>query len=236
MSFIAEPLLQVPEVLEGFRRSAEMLGVVRCIWFIPPPAHAVKHEQTLLFHWGFAPEWAQLYATLPHDVPKQVEAAISAAQPARWSDLIAERLGNPKGAAFRPMFERFVELHPEDGFVFPIFGPYSTASLISCAMLPAIANFSDARFVALSDVADTALRQIAFIKNQQYRDAMRLSPREQDVLRGLGAGLSKKEIARTMEIAPASVDTYARRIFFKLDVDDRVEAVVKAVSLGLVKL
>jgi DNA-binding CsgD family transcriptional regulator len=32
------------------------------------------------------------------------------------------------------------------------------------------------------------------------------------------------------------VDTYARRIFFKLDVDDRVEAVVKAVSLGLVKL
>ena len=233
---IVEPLLRIPEVFERFRRSAETLGVVRCIWFIPPPAHAVGNEQTLLLHWGFSPAWAEFYVSGSHEVAQQIDAIIRRGRPILWRDAIAVAVADPKTAMYRSLFEEFRRLHPEQGLAFPVFGPFSTASLVSCAFDPPIADLDDARFAALTPVADSALRTIALIKHQEYRDMMRLSPREQAVLRGLGAGLSKKEIARTMDIAPASVDTYARRIFFKLEVDDRVEAVVKAVSLGLVKL
>jgi LuxR family transcriptional regulator, quorum-sensing system regulator BjaR1 len=209
--------------------------VLRLVWFIPPPAHAVKHDKTLLLHWGFAPEWSNLYNSMPDEVPRNVEAVTRAGRPVMWRDAMAAIRAKRPGAKW-PLLDEFVRLHPEEGFVFPLFGPFATEAVISCAAVPTISSFNDPRFVALAAAADEALRKIALIKHQEYRDAIRLSPREQAVLRGLGAGQSKKEIARQMDIAPSSVDTYARRIFFKLQVDDRVEAVVKAVSLGLVKL
>ncbi len=45
-----------------------------------------------------------------------------------------------------------------------------------------------------------------------------LSRREREVLQGVLAGRTSKEIAAELGIAPASVDTYRRRIMFKLDV------------------
>ncbi len=203
--------------------------------FFPPPAHAVKQDKTMLLHWGFEEEWSNLYNTMPHQTLNNVESVTRAGRPIMWRDAIAAIRATRPGKAW-PLLDEFVRLHSDEGFAFPVFGPFATEAVVSCAMVPAISDFNDPRFLALSAAADDALGTIALIKNQEYRDAIRLSPREKAVLRGLGSGKSKKEIARAMDIAPASVDTYARRIFFKLEVDDRVEAVVKAVSLGLVKL
>jgi len=63
-----------------------------------------------------------------------------------------------------------------------------------------------------------------------------LTPRERDVLAMISQGLSNKRIARTLEISPETVKTHVKRIFPKLAVNTRTEAVYRATSLGLLGL
>ena len=61
----------------------------------------------------------------------------------------------------------------------------------------------------------------------------RLSPRERAVLLLMGHGLSNKSIARQLSIAPETVKSHAKSIFWKLTARSRAEAVYRAVALGL---
>jgi DNA-binding CsgD family transcriptional regulator len=60
-----------------------------------------------------------------------------------------------------------------------------------------------------------------------------LTARERDVLAMIGQGLSNKRIARALEISPETVKSHVKRIFLKLTVSTRAEAVSRAGSLGL---
>ena len=63
-----------------------------------------------------------------------------------------------------------------------------------------------------------------------------LTPRERDVLAMISQGFSNKRTARTLEISPETVKTHVKRIFLKLAVSTRTEAVFQAVSLELLEL
>ena len=62
-----------------------------------------------------------------------------------------------------------------------------------------------------------------------------LTDRELDVYRQLARGLSNAEIAGELFLSPATVKTHVARVFDKLGVRDRVQAVVRAYETGLVE-
>ncbi len=60
-----------------------------------------------------------------------------------------------------------------------------------------------------------------------------LSPREQDILRGIARGQGNKQIARSLGIAEATVKIHVQHILRKLGVSGRVHAAVIASEHGL---
>ena len=66
-----------------------------------------------------------------------------------------------------------------------------------------------------------------------HADLSALTPRELEVLRLLARGLSNSELARHLTVSEATVKTHVGRILAKLNVRDRVQAVVLAYQTGL---
>lgn len=56
----------------------------------------------------------------------------------------------------------------------------------------------------------------------------RLTPREREVLDQMMRGLTNKEIARELDLAPGTVKVHVERLILKLEVGDRTEAAVLA--------
>jgi len=74
-----------------------------------------------------------------------------------------------------------------------------------------------------------------FEVNTRAQHSLRISERELEVLDLLAAGRSNKQIARQLEISPNTVKTHVARLFEKLEVQRRTEAIGRARELGLVR-
>jgi DNA-binding NarL/FixJ family response regulator len=60
----------------------------------------------------------------------------------------------------------------------------------------------------------------------------RLSPRERQILAGVAVGASNKQIAARCDVSPNTVKFHLARLFQKLGVTTRAEAVATAIALG----
>ncbi|MFI5906967.1 response regulator [Dactylosporangium sp. NPDC051541] len=68
-----------------------------------------------------------------------------------------------------------------------------------------------------------------------HRDLTPLTPRELEVLTLMGQGLSNAELAAALTLSEATVKTHVARIFTKLELRDRAQAVVLAYETGLIR-
>lgn len=96
-----------------------------------------------------------------------------------------------------------------------------------------------AGFIALGIWAGTKLtpRHASpqpFARNEAAIRSLGLSPRECEILEALASGESNKELARRLGISPNTVKTHVARVYEKLGVQRRVQAIEKARSLTLI--
>ena len=87
---------------------------------------------------------------------------------------------------------------------------------------------------AASYTSEIALSSEAKDSEGIQHSGVRLSARERTVVLLMGHGLSNKRIARQLSIAPETVKSHAKRIFWKLTVQTRAQAVYQASTLGLI--
>ena len=73
-----------------------------------------------------------------------------------------------------------------------------------------------------------------FVRNDAAIRSLGLSPRECEILGLLASGASNKELARTLGISPNTVKTHLARLYEKLEVQKRVQAIEKARWLALI--
>lgn len=77
-------------------------------------------------------------------------------------------------------------------------------------------------------------RPASFERNEQALNYLGISDREFEVLELLAEGLSNKEIATRLFVSPNTVKTHVARLYEKLDVSRRTQAVGKARELRMI--
>lgn len=77
-------------------------------------------------------------------------------------------------------------------------------------------------------------RPEGFVRNGAAVRSLGLSPREVEILDALASGQSNKELARRFGISPNTVKTHLARIYGKLNVERRVQAIEKARMLAMI--
>jgi DNA-binding NarL/FixJ family response regulator len=90
------------------------------------------------------------------------------------------------------------------------------------------------RRAAVAPDAFTAIGLAAAMRRQQTAKP-RLTPRETEVLMMLVGGASVGRTAKALFMSESTVKTHVGKVYDKLDVHNRAEAVMAAVRLGLVK-
>jgi DNA-binding NarL/FixJ family response regulator len=101
-------------------------------------------------------------------------------------------------------------------------------------LAPAITRRLVERFAVEHADAASAGDQ-AQAQRRKHRDLSALTARELDVLEQLARGMSNAELAENFQVSHATVKTHVARILTKLQVRDRVQAVIAAYEAGLVK-
>lgn len=72
-----------------------------------------------------------------------------------------------------------------------------------------------------------------FEPNTRVQQTLGISGRELEVLALLADGRSNKEIAGRLEVSPNTVKTHVAKLYGKLDVRRRTEAILRARELGM---
>ena len=74
-----------------------------------------------------------------------------------------------------------------------------------------------------------------FEANKRAQASLGISERELEVLEQLAAGKSNKEISSSLNVSPNTVKTHVSRLYEKLEVSRRTEAILRARELGVIR-
>jgi DNA-binding CsgD family transcriptional regulator len=209
-------------------------GVVRCSFFVVPPFHSASTGQGRQFWWGYHPDWIAHYFALRGNVRDEVpDFVLDSGKAMLWDDAVKLV---PRTDENQQLSVKFSSFHKSDGVCVPLYGPHGYNALMTFSLGEQLASADDPRVVEITTLANKAFAEYILELHTETIASIVLSPRELEIIALSAKGDSNKALARKLGISPASVDTYLRRIYAKLNVDDRVQAVVRCLSLGLVRL
>jgi DNA-binding NarL/FixJ family response regulator len=155
-----------------------------------------------------------------------------------WSDVVAElRTRRPQ--------PRFLALtaKADDRTLFSTFrasvdGIVEKTSGVS-SIVEAVERIATGSRVYSGEHQQRAIRELGRLARsarESSRVASLLTRREVEVLQLLSEGLTLHQVARRLRISPRTVETHVRKMYRKLGVHNRVQALREAASLGVVTI
>jgi DNA-binding CsgD family transcriptional regulator len=122
-----------------------------------------------------------------------------------------------------------------DTMAIPVYGPFDFDTYATITLRRPFAPEDNLLVYQVVGVIEASNRRIAHLLESSVAKQIELSEREAQVLNWMGRSKSSGDIATILNIGPATVDTYIRRLYAKLDVNDRISAVLKGVRFGLIR-
>lgn len=209
-------------------------GVTAISYHLTPPFYSQVSKRSSVFHAGYPQDIISTYLDpdfMESDpIPDHV---MSIGHVMTWKQVIADQKLTEK-------HQNFLKVSIEKGFIdgvaVPLFGPQSRNSYFSMNFGKAISSEDEAVVRPLIGLAQSCHRRICAIINQAGESLPVLSEREGEVLYWISRGKSNGDMAAILAISEATIDTYIRRLFKKLNVHDRISAVIVGLSSSLIKL
>ncbi len=128
-----------------------------------------------------------------------------------------------------------LSMHDQPGYVRRAIELGASGYLLKSAgrdeILAAIAAVSEGETYVHGSLMEPLLAEVTGVPRQTGR----LSPREQQVLQLIANGSENKQIARELRLSEATIKTYIRGVFHRLDVSSRAEAVAVGLRIGLIE-
>lgn len=159
------------------------------------------------------------------------EFALQTVEPFYWSDTAAlAGLSREDSAKVEDLMQGL----PGDGVILQAFGPQRRSGTFNIGFGKGAERLQPAELKAWQVVTQVAhLAYCRMVPVAAPEDAPDLTRREVEVLEWISRGKSNAVIADILGISAHTVDTHVRRIFGKLDVNDRTTAAVKGIGAGL---
>lgn len=228
-----ETLVDIGAVLTYLRDLAISSGVARMSYYVKPQFENAASVATSVFSYGYDPEWLALYDEqgfrLLDPIPDRV---MEFGALMTWQDAMGWKPNTPEQET---CFERMREFGLLHGFGLPLYGRNGRDAYAAFDFLRHVDEVDPEAVGLIRSMAQAAHQRISIIVEYKYGGPL-LSEREAEVLTWQARGKSNNSIATILDLSPDTVKTYSKRIYAKLEVTDRVGAVVKGLKLGLVKI
>lgn len=158
-----------------------------------------------------------------------LHASVKSPKPFRWSDV--PRILDPKSPQIDSYRRDVASLG--DGVVVPVFGPLFRNGYFCFQGEPGRA-YEDTEILMMHSVSQTAYLKLLDLMYREEEEGRALSNRELEIINLIARGQSNQTVAEELDVSINTINTYMKRIFEKLDVSDRVSAVMRAYALGYI--
>lgn len=210
-----------------------MVGSTMSSYYHYPPIGASDFGPEIqVYTHGFPTEWVELYRSRNYlQTDPMPKVAATQTRPFLWSDI--EKLAALSDAERKYLAEAR-KAGFGNGLAVPVFGPHGRNGYFAIGFGPAGVIPPDAVISEIHWACQAVHLKFCDLILRTLPGAVTLSDRESQILGFVVRGLSNQMIASRLNISSNTVDTYVRRCFGKLEVNDRVTAGLRGLALGLV--
>lgn len=182
---------------------------------------------------NFPDNWVKRYIEKHYtDIDPVIAQARREAKPFHWFDVGEKVKLSPAQSHF---LNELKDAGLTDGLAVPIFGPEGTMAYFGLGVVNDTLNISDEKEVEIQFACQQVHNRYIELTQELPTDKpVKLSPRETQILELAATGLSNNFIAERLGISENTVDTLMRRTFRKLNVRNRISAVLRGVGSGLI--
>lgn len=208
-------------------------NVVRQSYHVTPAFESPTSVSSTFYTQGFSDDWMELYDDADFRANDPIPSRVLASgRMMTWQEAIASDTNTPAQRDYFAAMHAHGLVH---GFGVPLFGMEACDAYAAFDFDRPLDDVPDRDVGMVRALAQAAHQRVCILLRSE-KSEYDLSEREREVLEWLASGKSIWVIASILDLSPDTVKTYARRIYAKLGVSDRVGAVVKALKFGLIKV